>query len=397
MRSAAFSSRNLVVLAALLIPLAALAQSTYNGLGGGNPISDTGAISVSNRDRSSNPIDMEAVQRSVDLSGRVVLSTGGAPPEPVRIKRACGPRTTVEGYTDSKGRFSFRVGANSALTILDASSSGPSQGADRTVSAVSASSVRVAPLAGCTLEADAPGYSSNRIVLDRRDVGDNPDVGTLILTPLDGTQASGVSATSLAAPPKAKSSFEKALDELSKGESSNLDKTMRHLEEALALYPDYAAAWTVLGQVKSQVGDAQAAVHALERALQADSRYLNPYGPLAELMIAARNWKRALELADFVLSVNPANTQMRWYRAISLFEMKEQDKAIVSLTELQSDEAGEQQYPQSHHILGLIYAGRGQFPHAAVEYRRFLELSPKAGISNKVRRLLYEWEQLGVI
>ncbi len=387
----------LVALARGLVLPAALAQSSYNGLGGGNPISDTGAISVSNHDRSSDPIDMEAVQRSVDLSGKVVLSTGGAPTEPVRIKRACGPRTTVEGFTDSKGRFSFRVGANSALTIMDASYSGPTQGADRTVSAVSASSVRVEPLAGCTLEVDAPGFSANIIVLGRRDIGDDSDVGTFILTPLDATHASGASATSLAAPPKAKSSFEKALDELSKGSFSNREKAVRHLEQALALHPDYAAAWTILGQVKSQMGETEAAISALEKALQADARYLNPYGPLAQLMIAAGNWNRALELAEFVLSVNPANTQMRWYRAISQFEMKKQDEAIASLTELQSDEAGEQQYPQSHHILGLIYAGRGQFPQAAVEYRRFLELSPRAGISDKVRRLLHEWEQLGVI
>src|SRR5690606_10182976 len=107
------------------------------------------------------------------------------------------------------------------LTIMDASYSGPTQGADRTVSAVSASSVRVEPLAGCTLEVDAPGYSSNTIVLGRRDIGDDSDVGTFILTPLEDTHASGVSATSLAAPPKAKSSFEKALDELSKGSFSN--------------------------------------------------------------------------------------------------------------------------------------------------------------------------------
>ena len=387
----------LVALAGLLIPFAVLARAQYNGLGGGNPVSDTSATSVSNRDRSIHPIDMEAVQRPVDLSGRVVLSSGGAPPDPVRIKRVCGPRTTVEGFTDSKGRFSFRVGANAALTIMDAGYSGPTQGADRTISAVSVNSVRVAPLAGCTLEVEAPGYSSNSIMLDRRDTGDNPDVGTFILTPVDGSETSGVSATSLAAPPRARSSFEKALDELSKGRFSKPDKAIRHLEEALTLYPEYAAAWSILGQVRSQQGDAEAAVNALEKALQADSRYLSPYGPLAQLMIAAGKWERALELADFVLSVNPANVQMRWYRAISQFEMKRQDEAIASLTELQSDEAGEQQYPQSHHVLGRIYAGRGQFPEAAVEYRRFLELSPKAGISDKVRRLLYEWEQLGVI
>jgi Flp pilus assembly protein TadD len=114
-------------------------------------------------------------------------------------------------------------------------------------------------------------------------------------------------------------------------------------------------------------------------------------------MIAARNWERTMELADFVLGVNPTDTQMRWFRAVSQFEMKNHDEAISSLTELQADEASEGRYPQSHHILGMIYADRGQFTEAASEYRRFLELSPKAQISNRVRRLLHEWEQLGLI
>lgn len=397
MRSAAFSPKCLVALAGLLIPLAALSQSTYNGLGGANPVSDTGAINVSSRNRSSDPANMEAVQRPVDLSGNVILSSGGVPAEPIKIKRVCGPRTTVEGYTNAKGRFSFRAGANASLTMFDAGYSGQTQGGDRTSSAVSFNFVQAAQLAGCTLEADAPGYSANVIVLGRRDLGDDPNVGTFILTPLDDTLESGVSATSLAAPPKAKSSFEKALNEFSKGRPSTTEKAIRHLEEALALYPEYAAAWAMLGQARSQTGKTEAAVDALEKALQADPRYLSTYGPLAQLMVAAGNWERVLELADFVLRVNPANTQMRWYRAISQFEMEKQEDAIASLTLLQSDEDGERQYPQSHHILGLIYADRGQFPEAAVEYRRFLELSPKARIGKRVRRLLYEWEQLGVI
>ncbi len=308
----------------------------------------------------------------------------------------CGSRTTLEGYTDSKGRFNFRVGSGASLTILDASYSGRTLGGDQS-NGSNFNSARAASVGGCTLEVDAPGYRSNIIVLDRRDAGDTPDVGTFILTPLGGKQASVVSATSLAAPREARSSFDKALNELSKGQFSKPDKAIRHLEEAVTLYPEYAAAWAVLGEVRSQKGDTEAAVDALEKARQADPRYLRPYDPLAQLMIAARNWEKALELAEFVLSINPTNTQMLWYRAISQFEMKNQDKAIASLTELQNDEAGAKRYPQSHHLLGLIYADRGQFAEAAVEYRRFLELSPKAQIGDKVRRLLYEWEQLGVI
>ena len=414
--------KGLIVLAvSLIIPFAAHAQAQGGGAGGGNAGGSTGgnvggstggnAGGSTGGNTGGSTARTTGVNtgglRSVPtrgpvawplyLSGRVILSSGEAPTEPIRIKRVCGTQTTLEGYTDSKGRFSFRVGANASLAAMDASFGGPVFGDDRSLSSNSFNPTGAVSVAGCTLEVDAPGYRSNSIVLGRRERGDRPEVGTFILTPLGGTQAALVSATSLAAPKKARSSFDKAVKELSKGRFSRPAKAIGDLEKAVTLYPEYAAAWAILGQTRRQSGDTEGAVDALERALQADSRYLRPYGTLAQLMIAAGNWERTMELADFVLSVNPTNTQMSWYRAVSQFEMKNHDEAIALLTELQADEAGEGRYPQSHHVLGLIYAERGQFTEAASEYRRFLELAPKARISDRVRRLLYEWEQLGVI
>jgi cytochrome c-type biogenesis protein CcmH/NrfG len=397
--------KGLIVLAvSLIIPLAAQAQG--GGRTGGNAGISTGGNAGSSTARTTSDNNTyRSTQRApirqnvwaIDLSGRVVLSSGEAPTEPIRIKRVCGTQTTLEGYTDSKGRFSFRVGANASLAAMDASFGGPVLGDDGTLSSISVNPTGAVSVVGCTLEVDAPGYSSNSIALGRRERGDRPEVGTFILTPLGGTQAVLVSATSLAAPKKARSSFDKAVKELSKGRFSKPEKAIGDLEKAVTLYPEYAAAWAVLGQTRSQSGDTEGAVDALERALQADSRYLRPYGTLAQLMIAAGNWERTMELADFVLKVNPTNNQMLWFKAVSQFEMKSHDEAIASLIKLQSDEAGQKRYPQTHHVLGLIYADRGQFTEAASEYRRFLELSPNAQISNRVRRLLYEWEQLGIL
>jgi Tfp pilus assembly protein PilF len=343
------------------------------------------------------------MERPIFLSGRVLLSSGEAPTEPIRILRVCGMRTTPEGYTDSKGRFSFQVGANASLAVMDASIGGWSTpggtagGSSFGSLAPSGNSTREIDLSGCTLEADAPGYRSNPIILGRRRSMERSEVGTFILTPLAGTQAMVVSATSLAAPKKARSSFDKAVNELSKGPSAKADKAIRDLEKAVALYPEYAAAWAILGQTRSLAGDSEGAIEALERAVQSDSRYLRPYDTLARLTIEAGNWERTVELADFVLGVNPTNNQMRWYKAVSQFEMKSHDEAIDSLTELQSDEAGQKQFPQTHHVLGLIYADRGQFTEAASEYRRYLELAPTSPAGDGIKRQLYEWEQLGII
>lgn len=341
------------------------------------------------------------MERPIFLSGTVILASGEAPIEPIMINRVCGMQKTPEGYTDSKGRFSFQVGHNQQFAVMDASIGGQGAasgfGGSGGFSSLAGNGSMGVDLSGCQLEADAPGYRSDPIFLTRRRPMDRAEVGQIILTPLGGVQAAVVSATSLAAPKKAKSSFEKGFKELSKGSSARLDKAMEDFQQAVTEYPEYAAAWTMLGQVKAQSGDTDGAIVALEKALDADPRYLRPYEPLIRLYIGKRDWEQTAELTKFVLSVNPADTQMRWYRAVATFETGHDDDAINLLGEIQKDAESAKRFPQSNHLMGLIYAKRGQFGEAAESFNRYLELDPNAQAAEAIKKQLNEWEQLGVL
>ncbi len=340
------------------------------------------------------------MEQPIFLSGSVLLASGETPVEPVRIDRVCGMERIPEGYTDSKGRFSFQVGQNRQFAAMDASISGQrdTSGFGGEFGALSSMGPDTGvDLSGCQLEANAPGYRSDPIILTRRRSMDRSEVGTIILTPLNGVQAAVVSATSLAAPKKARSSFEKGIKELSKGSSARLDRAMEDLQEAVNEYPAYAAAWTTLGMAKAQTGDADGAIAALEKALEADQRYLRPYEPLVRLYMDKSEWERAAELTKFAVSVNPADTKMRWYRLVATFETGQDDEAIAQIGEIQKDAEGAKQFPQTHHILGLIYAKRGQFSEAAEAYNRYLELDPNARAAQTIKKQLNEWAQLGVL
>ena len=56
-----------------------------------------------------------ANQRSIYVSGKVVVSDGAALPQPVKIDRACAGIVRVEGYTDLKGRFNLDLGRTDEL------------------------------------------------------------------------------------------------------------------------------------------------------------------------------------------------------------------------------------------------------------------------------------------
>ena len=56
-------------------------------------------------------------QQAVFFSGEVTLQDGSKPPDPVLIQRVCKGATRNETWTDSKGRFSFKVEAGGSASI----------------------------------------------------------------------------------------------------------------------------------------------------------------------------------------------------------------------------------------------------------------------------------------
>ena len=344
------------------------------------------------------------LERPILMTGSVVLASGERPTEPVMIKRICGARVTPEGYTDSKGNFSFTIGGDTSTAAIMDASVGNSRPDDLVMgkTPTSIGLVGVNPsggidLSGCTLAVDAPGYRSDPIILTRLHSMDRTDVGQFILTPLGGTFASAVSVTSMEAPKEAQKAYDKAMKEVRKGNTAKVDKVISETEKAVALYPRYAAALALLGQAKLQIGDIPAAEKALESAIDADPRFIRPYGPLILLRIGQQDWNRVAILADFVLSFDPTNTDIRWYQTVALYQTGSLDQAAAAIAKLQADPNTAAMYPQMHHMLGLIHAAHGEFADAAAEYKEYLELAPNSVARDTISEQLEEWQTLGVL
>src|SRR4051812_39428650 len=89
------------------------------GAGGGNtpppvtnPGASTGGTTTPGRNTPTPTVDPNAnrnqipeMQRPIFLSGRVMLDSGGPPPDAVTIERVCNGNPRAEAYTDSKGHF----------------------------------------------------------------------------------------------------------------------------------------------------------------------------------------------------------------------------------------------------------------------------------------------------
>ena len=329
-------------------------------------------------------------QRPIFLSGKVMLADGTPPGEPVTIVRDCWGQRRPETYTDSKGRFSFQLGARNSLAFADASTSpasdvfgaspflAPGMGFPRTNLMVAARPGRVQPceleadlirrrnsggsgsqtstgtprvnafgrvdLSGCELRASLPGYRSESIQLRNRSVFDNPNVGVIILHPLAKGQGISVSATSLAAPKQARKAYEKALKELRKKDAIlwfAAVKAIEQLEKAVAEYPEYAKAWSLLGRTRLSINDKEGAREAFDKATKADPKYLGPYEALLRMELAEKRWAEVNLVSERLLNLNPHMTEVQYYRAVAAFNLGKMDLAEDLVLGIQSGEGSE--------------------------------------------------------
>ena len=216
------------------------------------------------------------------LTGRVVLEDGIPPPEPVTVEMVCRGSVRQKAFTFDEGNFSFQLGDEGSGSS-DASVSGNQSNSNDPFNRVPGQGPGsgTEDLSDCSLRGVLAGFKSDVIGLGVIRYMENSDVGVLILRRLDQVQGATVSYTILAAPKKARKSYEKADKELRK-ENGNTPKAVKDLEKAVEIYPEYAAAWFLMGRSKLAMGDRPGAREAYQKSIDADPKYLRPYINLGE-------------------------------------------------------------------------------------------------------------------
>jgi len=337
------------------------------------------------------------MQRPIYISGRVMLSDGTPPPEPVVIERVCNGIARPEGYTDSRGRFSIQLGQNQ-FVFADASVGGyggtgfpGSQSSSGGVLGPMGGGVSERDLSMCEIRASLAGYQSDQISLAGRRFMDRPDIGTIVLHRYGNVEGATISVTAMSAPKDAVKSFDKGRDAIRK---QKWEDARKNLEKAVQVYPKYASAWYELGKAYEKLGNQAAARDAYQKSIEADNRYLPPYVQMATMAAESRNWPEVLETTDRILRLDPYNyPAVHLYNAVANFNLKRYTEAEKSAREvLKLDKA--RRLPQANHILGVILAQRGDFQGAAENMRAYLKLAPNASNAQLVKDQLAKVEQL---
>jgi len=384
------------------------AGNTAGGRGNAGQTQNQGGLN--NNTRQNDPFGGQqndpfgAQQRPLYLNGRVVTNDGLPPSEPVVVQRVCVGNTFPEGYTDSKGRFSFRVGGDATLLTRDASVSGAgiTQGALMSGGAYTAVGVRQVgrgrfDLSACTLRAELSGYRSDDLQLGMYSVMENNDVGTIVLHRIEGLLGDVVSALTLQAPKAALKAYQNGLREMRK-RKPNYKKAVTQYTKAVGEYPEFAAAWAAMGDAKLAVEDAAGAKEAYSKAVDADPKYLKPYEPLIKMAVDQSDWTGLETWGSAYLDLNPNAGNVRFLTAVAALNSGKPEKAEEMVLAMQAGEDSKR-YPQSYQIMGMIHEQRAEFEKAAGQYRSFIGATnePESQNVQSVKRKLHEWQMLGVI
>ncbi|HSB74554.1 MAG TPA: tetratricopeptide repeat protein [Terriglobales bacterium] len=373
------------------VSLAAQGRPTGGGGGGGRPATGGTTTTPGNAPSTTQPPIMNnpslsATPMVVFLSGKVRVDDGSELTDAATIESMCNGDRHFEAYTDRKGNFSFEFGKDRNQGSSDvATTSTGMYGQPRTALQ------QRRELQQCELVAVLPGFTSQTIELAAVDMNESMNVGTIVLHRLAQVEGLTISATTAMAPSKARKAYDKGRDEEQKKKWSSAEKKF---QEAVQLYPKFAAAWLELARVQLQNNDLAGAQQSLQQSVAADPKFVSPHEVLAVLAFQQKNWQEVLDQTGAVLRLNPLSFAKDWYMNSAanyyLAHYGEAEKAARQ--GIQTDV--EHKIPKMEYLLGAILAQKRDYQGAAEHLRNYVRLAPKAADVPEVNQQIAKIEKL---
>ena len=216
------------------------------------------------------------------------------------------------------------------------------------------------------------------------------DGAVITLKQIGDPEGSTVSVTALHVPKEAAKAYDKGLAAMTNGK---LPDAQKEFERAVALYPEYAQAWSQLAEVLEQEARPKEAADACEHALQADAKYIRPYLQLMRLAVLEKRMEHAAALGERALKLDPVEFPgIYYYDAVANYALKHLEVAErVAREGIELDK--DRQYPAAEALLGWVLADKGDARGAIDHLTKYLQLAPKAAAAPAIRERIRELER----
>lgn len=189
-----------------------------------------------------------------------------------------------------------------------------------------------------------------------------------------------VGAADLNIPSAASKEFKKGNDAIGR---EDWKKAEEHLNKAIDIYPQYAAALTNLGVVYGRLNDAAEERTVLERAISANDHYAPAYFNLAVLCIKENSFVEAEGLLTKAVPLDPTNAKTLMFLANMQLMNKKYDAAIASAQRVHS--MPHQNLALTHFIAARAYERENRPKDALGELQLFLKEEPQGPRADHIR------------
>jgi len=229
----------------------------------------------------------------------------------------------------------------------------------------------------CSVSIRLKGYRTTQATFRNNSV--------VVLKRTGDNEGSMVSMTALKAPEAAQKAFGKGVVAMTERKWAAAQK---NFERAVDIYPQYAAAWSDLGEVFKEQSNNQEARSAWEHAIAVDAKYIKPYLQLARLALEQHRMQDAADVAERAIAMNPIEfPSIFFYDAAANFNLKRFDVCEKSVRRAIDLDANHE-IPRAEFLLGSVLAAKGDRDGALLHLRKYLQLSPKAPDADDVNRLI---------
>lgn len=307
------------------------------------------------------------------LLGKLAVEGEPLPWEPLLVTVTCAGKVVYTTQTDAKGNFAIvSVTLPGALGVQ-----GDSKRQMET------------HFEGCLVQGAIPGFRSTNITITQRNLRDDPEIGTLMISRAGRDSATTVSRTTQSVPAGAIKFFEKARAERLQG---NSDGAVRELKKAVQTEPNFAEAWLQLGKLQV-ASDPQAAHDSFSKALAADPQFVLPYEQLAALAAQTGNWREVLDSTNHMAQLYPQGTPESWYlNAMANYQLGKPAAAEASANKSLALDP-RHSVLNTEQLLAVILARKGDFAGALDHLRSSLKYVPPGPNSDLLKQQIAQLER----
>ena len=306
------------------------------------------------------------------LLGKLALEGEPLPWQPMLVSVDCKGSVVNSTQTDLQGRF--------AISFTD------THGAERVPP--DAQRKMETQYEGCIVHGVVAGFRSSGVPITIKHLRDDPNIGTITLSPEARGGGTEFSSTTKDAPSNAMKAFEKARADWL---TQNRDGAEKNLKKAVQIYPGFAQAWLQLGKIQES-SEPQAARDSFSKALAADPKFVLPYEQLAALAVQGEKWQETLDNTSHAIELDPAGTPEIWYYdALAKFQMGKTDEANVSASKgLAIDPV--HSVPNTEQLLAVILARKADYAGAMQHLKNCLTYLPAGPQSDLVKQQIAQLE-----